>query len=118
MVKVMGMFDYVRSDYKIFGDQRDHDLQTKSFDSLLETIYVDPAGQLHRVDYSGCIEYSVSDEPPFLLEKITGEHGRVIPMRDFTGVVRVSATNEDNQYCSAAIEVRNGKILSIINKYT
>lgn len=115
-INPMGMFDYVRSDYKIFGDQRDRDLQTKSFNNVLETIYIDPTGQLYRIDYSKCIEYETSDLSPFLIEKKTGKKGRVIPLRDFSGIMKVSALDKDNKYYSTAIEIKNGKILNIYSE--
>lgn len=48
----MGMFDSVISHYPLFGYPWDLDLQTKSFDCLMSTFWIDPEGRLFEIDYS------------------------------------------------------------------
>ena len=113
----MGMFDYVRSDYKIFGGKTDHDLQTKSFDSCLETYYIDPVGQIHRADYTKTYTLEMSDDLPFIREVKTGFNGRVVPLRDYSGIIRLSGSNPNGGYCSAVLAVERGIVKKIIEVF-
>lgn len=91
----MGMFDWVRC-----GCLHTHDprvdthttYQTKDLDCCLDDYWVDPAGQIWRVDYSGTHDYV--EEPPEEVERArlerrwlppftpvpNGNHGRVRPL--------------------------------------
>jgi len=113
----MGMFDYVVSDYKIFGGRADRDLQTKSFDSCLETYYIDPAGQVYHIDYSKTYRIESCEQIPFIREIPTGNNGRVIPLRNYSGLVRLSGSTPNGSYCSAVLLVEQGKVKHTISCY-
>lgn len=78
----MGMFDSMRYD--------GHELQTKELDCFMSRYWIDPAGYLWKVDYSGTSEI-VRETPAtglWPLKRVpTGEKGRVkhVPL---TGSVR------------------------------
>lgn len=113
----MGMFDYVRSDYRIFGGKIDQDLQSKSFECLLETIYISPAGELFRCNTVNTFRFETSDELPFLRTIPTGDHGRVEALTGYNGNVRLSGSNHEGAYCSAVLEVEGGKVKKIIEVF-
>ena len=82
----MGMFDEIRSSYDI-GVLTNECCQTKdieqSIDGTMSFYWVDPAGVLWRVDYSGTADFMENDDedaPPWMQFKIipSGRRGRVV----------------------------------------
>lgn len=110
----MGMFDYVRSDYEIFGNPIDQGLQSKSFECLLETIYISPKGELFRCNLEKTFRHEVDNKPPFLYTTLTGDNGKVEALTSYTGTVRLSGSNNQGDYCSAVLEVERGLIRKIV----
>lgn len=110
----MGMFDYVRSDYEIFGNPIDQDLQSKSFECMLETIYISKAGEIFRCNLNNTFRLETSDEMPLFRTIPTGDNGRVEALTGFSGTVRLSGSNERGDYCSAVLAVENGRVKKII----
>lgn len=113
----MGMFDYVRSDYKIFGGKTDQDLQSKSFECMLETVYISPAGELFRCNIGSTFRLETAEEMPFLRTIPTGDHGRVEALTTYCGTVRLSGSNDRGDYCSAVLEVENGKVKKVVDVF-
>ena len=111
----MGMFDTVYSDYKIFGKPLDTRMQTKSFENFLTQYYIDPVGQIFKVDYNSTFSIKVSEEPPFVTTIPTEQSGKVSPS-DYTGKLRVwpdGTLSKDSLGLTATIDVVNGKIIQI-----
>ena len=87
----MGMFDEVRSSCQgLVGT-----FQTKDLASALWTYYLDPAGRLWSVDYTGTSTMHVNEDAPTPLGRIkfvgNGNHGKVEPFY-ITGVLTMCRT--------------------------
>lgn len=72
----MGMFDTIRCSYDLGAGFYRRDLQTKDFHGLLGEYWLDPAGRLYRIDYSGT--YDFVDDSTIKTVK-NGNHGKVTP---------------------------------------
>ena len=75
----MGMFDEVRSSCQgLVGT-----FQTKDLSSALWTYYLDPAGRLWSIDYTGTSTMHINEEATSFLGRIkfvgNGNHGKVEP---------------------------------------
>ena len=94
----MGMFDTISSSLEIYGCPWDHDLQTKSFDSLMNHYWISPAGELFQVDYAHThdwIEVPLKERRGLFGRYRTianGNHGRVYPVA-YWGHVHVIPTH-------------------------
>lgn len=83
----MGMFDTIRSDYPIFGQPDDQQLQFKVEDSAMQTFWINRAGELYLIEYSGTQDCEpipaeeLDPKRPWRTMKIVpnGMHGRVSP---------------------------------------
>ena len=76
----MGMFDEVRSSCQgLLGT-----FQTKDLLNALWTYYLDPAGRLWSVDYSGTSTMHINEDAPTPLGRIkyvgNGNNGKVVPV--------------------------------------
>ena len=82
ILKVMGMFDQIRNDYKPLGPEFQGVLQTKDLDNLMDWYYIDPSGKLSLVEYSGTQDFvprECNDRVfPLVGWKPNGNHGRVM----------------------------------------
>jgi hypothetical protein len=78
----MGMFDWVRCGCVHTRDPRVNTLtsyQTKDLDCCLDDYWVDPAGRMWRIDYSGTHDYV--EESPADLERARAEKAWLPPFR-------------------------------------
>lgn len=80
----MGMFDYVRSSYKL-GKEFEGMNQTKSIDRYdggsLREHWIDPSGRIWAIDYSGTQDFVPDNESPmYFTYAPNGNHGRVTPL--------------------------------------
>jgi len=86
----MGMFDTIRCSYDLGPGFHNRDLQTKDIESLMLELWLDPAGKLWEIDYSGTHDFFFDSEEqnPLLSYKTVsnGSHGKVRPYY-FTGDV-------------------------------
>jgi len=80
----MGMFDTIRSSYDL-GPGFNKELQTKDLDCLCEEYWIDPAGRLYKVDYSGTQDWEKTPDEqrkgPFDVYRAVsnGRKGKVTP---------------------------------------
>lgn len=83
----MGLFDTIRSEYKIFGKPHDDELQCKPDDAAMNFYWIDPAGRLWFSNYAGTHDFvSIPEEkrdpktPWKVVDvKANGRHGRLMP---------------------------------------
>ena len=110
----MGMFDYIRSSYPIGEHLTDKQLQTKDLVCCMEHYYIDPAGHLFAVDYSGVSDWEADDTNKFWPYKrvANGNHGKVTPVI-MTGDVRVYNADGDDWYESTILFLR-GNIVEVL----
>jgi len=99
----MGMFDTIRTSYNLGPGFYNKDLQTKDLDNLLEFYWIDPNGQLFKVEYSGTqawkpksLEESESQWDIFKIVP-NGTHGKVSPC-NLTKTIEVCPAKWDTHY--------------------
>lgn len=99
----MGMFDTIRTSYDLGPGFHNRDLQTKDLENLMEFYWIDPNGQLFKVEYSGTqawemrsLEESKSEWDIFKIVP-NGTHGKVSPC-NLTKTIEVYPAKWDAHY--------------------
>lgn len=87
----MGMFDTIISSYD-FGPSFDV-CQTKSLHNVMSTYWIDPAGKMFEIDYSGTQDFVYENDNDTALWKgikwvSNGTHGKVRPY-PFYGMIEI-----------------------------
>lgn len=114
----MGMFDTISSSLEIYGGPWDQDLQTKSFDSLMDHYWISPSGELFQIDYSWThdwIEVPLEERRGLFGRYRTianGNHGRVYPV-DHWGHVHVIPAHYAKMKELKTLIFENGVVISI-----
>ena len=120
----MGMFDKVRCDYPIDGDTF-KSCQTKDIypemGGTLDLYYIDPAGYLWEIDFSGTTEYRRGrNRPeerriiPYFRQIPTGKHGKV-RLKKLTSYIRIYPTDYEGpweKWPEVRLHIVDGKVLS------
>ena len=79
----MGMFDTIRCSYDLGPGFNNRSLQTKDIECMMLSLWVDPAGKLWEIDYSGTQDFMLNDtmdKPWNAFRSIpNGNHGKVRP---------------------------------------
>lgn len=97
------MFDTVRSSYDLGPGYLHKDLQTKDLECLMVEYWIDPAGRLFELDYSGTSDFvDVPEEertaPWNTFEPVpNGNHGKIRPVY-VTKLVEVYPAKIDGHY--------------------
>jgi hypothetical protein len=101
----MGMFDTIKTSYDLGPGFYNKSLQTKGLDNLMEFYWIDPAGCLFKVEYSGTqawemkpLEDSMSEWDIFKIVP-NGTHGKVSPC-NLTKTIEVYPERWDAHYSS------------------
>jgi|TARA_B100000085_G_C18540889_1_gene511872 hypothetical protein len=80
-IKHMGMFDTIRSSYDLGPGFWNKELQTKDLDNIMANYWIDPAGHLFEVDYSGTRDFDIQTTPEYRWNVVpNGNHGKVKPI--------------------------------------
>lgn len=99
----MGMFDTIYCSYDLGTSFYGRSLQTKGLECLMVEYWLDPAGQLFEIDYSGTQDYvEVPEEQrtaPWNIFDIVpnGKRGKIKPV-DVTATIEVYPTVWDCYY--------------------
>jgi hypothetical protein len=99
----MGMFDTIRCSYDLGPGYLNRELQTKDLDCCMTEYWLDPAGRLYEIDYTGTHDfYEVPEEersaPWNFFEQIpNGNHGKIKPVYLFK-VIEVYPAKWDAYY--------------------
>ena len=123
------MFDHVRCDYSL-GDDTFRTCQTKSiepdFGGTLDLYYIDPAGWLWEIDYSGTSDYRLASRknneysiPAWFRRIPTGKHGKV-KVKNITNYVIIYPTDYEGpweDWPEARLHIVNGKVQSYALKF-
>jgi hypothetical protein len=110
----MGLFDTVRSSYDLGPGLWNKDLQTKDLVCLMCEYWIDPAGRLFEIDYSGTQDYTAD----FTHYYANGNHGRVSPV-EITKTIECYPAKWDCYYApfpSIKITLCDGIIVSVDRK--
>ena len=116
----MGMFDYVRCDYPVAGNTFSN-CQTKSMDPCggsMAHFYIDPAGQVWEIDYSGTQDFCIvpEEQRKYKWQIYTpcknGKHGRVAPYRVTDYVIIYPSDHEGpwEEWPEARLHIVDGKV--------
>lgn len=94
----MGMFDTIRSSIDLGPSFWHRELQTKDLECSMMTYWIDPAGQLFEIDYSGTQDFELNgaigwDAVP------NGSHGKVKPVY-ITRTIEVYPSKWDCHYAA------------------
>jgi len=88
----MGMFDTIRSSYNLGEDFTNVTLQTKDLDCIMSEYWLDPAGNLYEIDFTGTqtFEWNESSDTSFPIVhwKPNGTNG-VVRATSVTDYIRV-----------------------------
>ena len=106
----MGMFDEVRSSFSGLNGY----YQTKDLDNLMWVYYIDPAGRLWRVDYSGTADIgleSFANGLPRVSYLSNGAKGKVVPL-DFTGSIILREMDYNENVFSWEVNFHEGVVQS------
>lgn len=82
----MGLYSTVINSCELLGEELSGSLQTKDLEDCFNLYWIDPAGHLFLIDYSGCSELvpkEPEDEPMSFFPmkwKPTGANGRIYPV--------------------------------------
>ena len=93
----MGMFDTIRSSYDL-GPGFHKDLQTKDLECLMMTYWIDPAGHLFEIDYSGTQDFELNGAVGWDVVP-NGTHGKVRPVY-ITTTIEVYPAKWDAHYAA------------------
>ena len=108
------MFDTLRSSYPLGEHLTDKDLQTKDLFCSMDHYYIDPAGQLFSINYSGVSDWEPdNDSTKFWPYKLVpnGNHGKVTPVL-LTRDVRLYGSG-DNAWYETTVTFLKGKVLEV-----
>ena len=99
----MGMFDRIHCTCDLGPGFWNRTLQTKDIECMLADFWLDPAGRLFIIDYTGTQDFVDTSEVPgnwdgFRVVK-NGNHGKISPY-DFTGNIEVYPEKWDCQYAA------------------
>ena len=111
----MGMFDTIRSSYDLGPGFYNRQLQTKDLDCCMCNFWLDPAGRLFEIDYSGTVDYTMHHDDAFGVELTpNGNHGRVSPAW-ITKYIEVYPAKWDCKYAPfprQKLHIVNGQLIS------
>jgi len=118
----MGMYDSIYCGKDLGPGFYKRDLQTKDLDCCMSEYWLDPAGQLFEIDYSGTQDFVENPEEDTSLWKgmlwvRNGNHGRVKPV-NITKVIEVYPTQWDCKYSPYPrlhLYIKNGILVEVIN---
>jgi len=120
----MGMFDTIKCNYDLGPGFWNRTLQTKDLDCLMVDYWLDPAGKLFEIDYSGTQDFvDVPDDEmnmPWNTFKWVpnGNHGKVKPIY-ITKIILVYPSVWDCKYApypSCRVRFENGIIQQFWNE--
>lgn len=119
----MGMFDTIINSYKPVGKEFHHvPLQTKSLDSCMDTYWINPNGELYKIDLSGCVEFE--ENPAYnadvdyvragmwispIISVSTGQHGKVSPYY-MTKKIHAYTTTDDEYWIDVWFYFKLGQL--------
>ena len=122
----MGMFDSVKCDFPICPEITGKDCQTKEIDrwmgGTMSTYYIDPAGRLWSIDYTGTADYIMNEDAEGFLGKFTrestGKNGKVAPYYLTDYVTIYPADGRWNDRTEARLHIIEGVVQSyqLINR--
>jgi hypothetical protein len=94
----MGMFDTIRSSYDLGPSFWNKDLQTKDLEQMMSRFWIDPAGRLFEIDYSGTQDFELDGAVGWDVTP-NGNHGRVTPYL-LTRTIEVYPAKWDAHYAA------------------
>ena len=112
----MGMFDTVTCSYPLQDEFLNKELQTKSFDNLLEHYWISTSGELYLVDYYDTFEYKKDPNSLLGISPFpTGKNGKVTPQY-YTGESVLYPSRWEGDYKiwpEVRLKFYNGKVFEV-----
>ena len=103
-------YDTVRCSYDLGPGFHNRNLHTKELSRTCGCYWINPAGELYEIDYSGTQDFTDTESKPY---KSNGQHGRVTPVTISTSI-KLQPARWDVHYAkcpTCLVTLMNGKIL-------